>query len=145
MKQITTIATAFAVMLTMNLTAQARSNPEDAAQRCVAQIDTVADRCHEVVADQTLNAVDRIQRLLRIGRVEAAIAEARTSREEATQTVRFCSGMIDDICGKGVRYLLSVGADSLARRVQFHCDETQDSLKVLLDRQLEILDDTLNG
>jgi len=145
MKQITTIATAFAALLTMTLTAQAHSNPEDAAQRCVTQVNTVADRCQEVVADQTLNAVVRIERLLNAGRVEAAIAEARASHEEATQTVRFCSAMIDDICENGVRYLLSVGADSLARRVYSHCEETRDSLKVLLDRQLEILDDALNG
>jgi hypothetical protein len=145
MKQITTFVTAFAAMLTMTLTAQAHANPEDAAQRCVKQINTVADRCQEVVADQTLNAVDRIERLLRIGRVEAAIAEARESREEAMQTVRLCSGKIDGLCEKGVRYLLSVGANKLARRVQFHCDETQDGLDVLLDRQLQILDDALNG
>ncbi|MFP6764903.1 MAG: hypothetical protein VB858_14855 [Planctomycetaceae bacterium] len=145
MKQITTIATAFAAMLTMTLTAQAHSNPDDAAQRCVTQIDTVADRCQEVIADQTLNAVVRIERLLRLGRVEAAIAEARESHAEATATVRFCSGMIDDICEKGVRYLLSVGANTLARRVQNHCDETRDGLLDLLDRQLEFLDDALNG
>lgn len=145
MKQITTFATAFAAMLTMTLTAQAHTNLEGAAQRCVNLINTVADRCQEVVADQTLNAVDRIERLLRIGRVETAIAEARESREEAMQTVRLCSGKIDDICEKGVRYLLSVGANKLARRVQSHCDETQDGLQVLLDRQLDILDDALNG
>jgi hypothetical protein len=145
MKQITTIATAFAAMLTLTLTAQAHTNPEDAAQRCVAEIDSVADRCQEVVGDQTKNSVVRIKRLLRLGRVDAAIAEARECRQKATRTVRFCSGQINELCERCVRYLLSVGAEGLARRVSLHCDDTQGDLRVLLQRQEEILSDALNG
>jgi hypothetical protein len=145
MKRIATIATAFAALLTITLTAQAHVQPADVAARCVSQVDQIVDRCTEVVADDTAECVIRIRRLLRAGRDEAAAAAARECHQNSRQTVRMCSGMIDDLCHECVRYLINVGATQLARRVYNHCEDAQESLQILLDRQQEILSDALNG
>lgn len=145
MRRIATIATAFAALLTVTLTAQAHVQPADVAARCVNQVDEIVDRCTEVVADDTAECVLLIRRLKRAGRDEAAAAAARECHQKSKETVRMCSGMIDDLCDNCVRYLANVGAFQLARRVYNHCEDAQESLRILLSRQQEILSDALNG
>jgi hypothetical protein len=145
MTRLATIATAFAALLAITLTAQAHVQPADVAARCVSHVDDIVDRCTGVVADDTAECVITIRRLLRAGRVDAAAAAARECHQNSRQTVRMCSGMIDDLCHECVRYLVNVGATQLARRVYNHCEDAQESLRILLDRQQEILSDALNG
>ena len=145
MRRIATIATAFSALLTITLTAQAHVQPADVAARCASQVDEIVDRCTGVVADDTAECVITIHRLLRLGRDKAAAAAARECHQNSRETVRMCSGMIDDLCNECVRYLVNVGATQLARRVYNHCEDAQESLQILLDRQQEILSDALNG
>ena len=145
MTRLATITTAFAALLATTLTAQAHVQPADVAARCVSHVDDIVDRCTGVVADDTVECVDNIHRLLRAGRVEAATAAARECHQNSRQTVRMCSVMIDDLCDECVRYLVNVGATQVARRVYDYCEGAQESLQILLDRQQEILSDALNG
>ena len=144
MNRLTTIAAVFAVVLTSTLTAQAHVDPADVAERCVNQVDGMAERCHNAIADDTIDCVAKIHRLLREGRDEAAAAVARDCLQNGRETVRICSNEITDTCTECVRYLVNVGANHLARRVFHHCGDVIDAFDVLLARQEEILADALH-
>ena len=145
MSRLTTLAAAFTVVLATTLTAYAHVNPADVAERCVAHIDRVSDRTHNAVADSTQDCVADIRRLLQAGREDAAHAVARRCAQDGRETVRRASAEIRDSRSECVRYLNSVGANQLARRVYNHADEILSELETLLDRQQQILTDALNG
>ena len=144
MSRLVTFSVVLTVVLGSALTAQAHVNPVDAAERCVARVDNIAERAENAIAEDTRECVEKIRRLIRAGRVEAAHAVARKCRQDARDIVRRASEEIRETCSKCVRYLASVGASQLARRVYDHCEGVLDSFETLLNRQQQILADALN-
>ncbi len=144
MSKLMTLAAMFVVAYTLTMTAQAQANPVEAAQRCVTHVNRVADRAEAVIADDTAACLQEIRRLLCAGRVEAAHAVARRCHQDAKEVVRRAAAEIDTVCTNCIRYLDSVGAFRLARRVDNHCGLVLDGLDALLDRQQQALADALN-
>ncbi|MCP4854029.1 MAG: hypothetical protein GY903_06010 [Fuerstiella sp.] len=145
MSRLKTITSVCAVVLGTALNAQAHVNPQDAVERCVNHVDSVAERAQTVIADDTRACADRIRRLIRAGRVEAAHAVARKCVKDTRDVVRLATVEITTTCDKCVRYLDSVGAFELARRVINYCKDSVASFDELLARQREILADALRG
>ena len=145
MSQLKTIASVCAVVLGTALNAQAHVNPQDAAERCVKHVDSVVERAQTVIADDTQECAQKIRRLIRVGRVEAAHAVARKCAEDAQRVVRLAAVEITTTFDGCVRYLDSVGAFQLARRITNYCKDTIAGFDELLARQQQILVDALRG
>lgn len=145
MSRLKTIAAVCAVILGTALNAQAHVNPQDVAERCVNHVDSVAERAESAIAENTLECVEEIRRLIRAGREEAAHAVARQCAQDAREVVRLATTEITDTCEECIRYLTSVGADGLARRVYHYCEDTVAGFEILLARQQAILAEALRG
>ena len=145
MSRLKTIAAVCAVVLGATLNAHAHFNPQDVAERCVNHVDSVVERAENAIAEDTLASVEEIRRLIRAGRDEAAHAVARQCAQDAEEIVRLATAEIGDTCEECIRYLTSVGADGLARRVYNYCEDSVAGFEVLLARQQAILAEALRG
>ena len=126
-------------------TVDAHENPVDAAQRCVARVNHIVERCENAAADETQECIRKIRRLLEAGHRDRAVAVARDCIQSARQRTRNCIAEVRDVCGECIDYLLSVGAERLARRVRNACGDAIEDLENLLERQENAIQQALNG
>jgi hypothetical protein len=123
----------------------ARADAESTAGRCVAEIQNTVDRSGAFVADQTAETVVLINRLLNIGRVEAAIAAARECVQQTRQDMRLASDYINGVANECIRKLVRMDEFQLARRVDYARNAAFDQLASFLDRQERALSDALGN
>jgi hypothetical protein len=123
----------------------ARADAESTAARCVGKIQQTVDRSGFVVADRTTETVHLINRLLNVGRVEAAIAAGRACVQETRQDLRLAANYIDDVANECLRKLVRMEEYQLARRVDYARNAAIDKLGSMLDRQEWALSDALGN
>jgi hypothetical protein len=123
----------------------ARADAESTAGRCVAEIQNTVDRSGSFVADQTAETVVLINRLLNVGRVEAAIAAARECVQQTRQDMRLASDYINGVANECIRKLVRMDEFRLARRVDYARNAAFDELASFLDRQERALSDALGN
>ena len=125
--------------------ADAYTNPEDVAARCVDQVQSIDQRVTTAISDETQRCVGIIQRLVANNRHAAARQVARDCIEHARNKVRAATPEIQDLCDRCTGWLVELGLFNLARRVNSACEDTIDGFSVLLSRQEEILRNALRG
>ena len=86
-----------------------------------------------------------INRLLNIGRVEAAIAAARECVQQTRQDMRLASDYINGVANECIRKLVRMDEFQLARRVDYARNAAFDELASFLDRQERALSDALGN
>lgn len=125
--------------------ADAYTNPEDVAARCVDEVQAIDRRVTTAISDETQRCVGIIQRLVANNRHEAARQVARDCIERARTKVRAATMEIESLCDRCTGWLVDLGLYKLARRVNSVCKDTIDGFSVLLSRQEEVLRNALRG
>ena len=136
---------ALSVLIISALNAEAQTSPRDAVERCVNHVDSVVERAQNVISEDTIECVQTIRRLLACGRVDLAHQVARECLAEGREVIRRARAEVVETCDRCIDYLLSIGANRLARRVAAYCDDAVATLKQLGERQEQAISDAFNG
>ncbi|MDG2221301.1 MAG: hypothetical protein P8L85_07980 [Rubripirellula sp.] len=139
------LACVFTFVFAAMLPGVAKADGEALAARTFSNIRDTVDRVEWNMADQTGDTVDLIRRLLNAGRVEAAIAAARSCVQQSRENARAAASYINQVADRGIRSLVSRMEFELARRVDHARNAAIDHLKSLLDRQEQVLSDALGN
>lgn len=126
-------------------TAFADTSPEDLAARCVTNVNGIVDRCQNAAAEETVECVRKIRRLLAAGREDAARDVARKCIRSATTRTENCANRVNRICNACIDELLELGAPQLARRVNNVCEDAISDLRSTLQREKNAIRTALGG
>lgn len=123
----------------------ARADAETTAARAVTEIQNTVDRSASLVSERTSETLQLIDRLLAIGRVEAALAAARQCVQQTQGDLRSAGNYISDVANGCIRNLVRMDEYELARRVDYARKAAFDELVSLLDRQESVLSDAFDN
>ena len=133
------------VLFGVSPSVDAHQNPQDVAERCVAHVRQIVNRCENAAAQQTSACLKQVRELLAAGRKDLAIIAVRECLRAARERTRLATAEVREICGRCIDYLLQIGEDRLAARVRNVCAEAIEAIEHLLQRQENALRSALNG
>jgi len=125
--------------------AEADSDPESAAARCLARVEHLEQRCINAVEGDVESTLQEIRRLLADGQTEAAAQSARQCLRATRANVRLCVSEIRETCSRCIDFLILWGAEELAARVRWNCGAAIESLENLVPRVENALQGALAG
>lgn len=118
-------------------------SPEDVANRCAARVEQIVERATNAAKDETRVCVRKINALQDQGRDEAAKNVARECITNATQRTRNAVRYVNAVCDECIEVLLRLDAPRLARRINHLCEEAVETLRVILNREKNVILDAL--
>lgn len=124
---------------------RAQDNPVDAAQRCIARIEQLVNRCENAATEETQQCIHEIRRLKADGQQEAAIRVARECVARSRQRTRACIAEVREVCVRCIDYLLGFGLEELAHRVRYNCATAIERLETIEHRVENAIQEALNG
>ena len=136
---------AFTSLCFTSTSVRAHENPIDAAQRCIARVEQLVDRCENAASEETQQCLHEIRRLKADGQHEAAIRVARECVARSRQRTRACISEVREVCTRCIDYLLEFGLEELAHRVRYNCAAAIEHLETIQHRVENEVQEALNG